>query len=125
MAYIGMHKFQQCLPSHRWSRLEGGSILLTGQAISALLKLHVLDLWNEVIISKPLHPLLAHVTQSLVPQLTGISGCSVHFLPTYSGMHQVQCVDIPSLGHNQVSFAELHDSVLDATGVALIIQPTG
>ena len=67
-----MHKFQQCLPSYRWSRPEGGSVLLAGQAIGALLKLHALDLRHEVIIGKSLHPLLAHVTQPLVPQLIGI-----------------------------------------------------
>ena len=95
--------------------------MLTGQAISALLKLHVLDLWNEVIIGKSLHPFLTHVTQPLVPQLTGIVGWNVHFLPAYPGMHQVLCVDLPGSGHDQAPFVELHDSVVDATCVALII----
>ena len=87
--------------------------MLTGHAIGALLKLHVLELRNEVIIGNSLHPLLAHVTQPLVPQLTGIVGCSVHFLPAYPGMHQVRCVDLPGSGHDQAPFVELHESVLD------------
>ena len=98
--------------------------MLTGQAISALLKLHVLDLWNEVIIGKSLHPFLTHVTQPLVPQLTGIVGGNVHLLSAYPGMHKVQCVDLLGSDHDQAPFGELHDSALDATGVSLIIQPT-
>ena len=86
---------------------------------------NVLDLRNEVIISKSPHPLLTHVTQPLVPELTDIVGCIVHFLPTYPCIHQVQCVYLPSSGRDQAPFAELHDSVLDVAGVALIIQPTG
>ena len=96
--------------------------MLAGQAISALLKMHNLDFRNEVSFDKSPHPLLPHVTQPFVPQLTGIVGCNVHFFPAYPGaMHQVQCVDLPGSGHDQAPFAELHDSVLDATGVALII----
>ena len=30
LTHIGMHKFQRCLPSHWWSPLEGGSVLLAG-----------------------------------------------------------------------------------------------
>ena len=63
--------------------------MLSGQAIDVLLKLHVLDLRNEVIFGKSLHPFLAHVTQPLVLQFTVIVGCNVHFLPAYLGMHQV------------------------------------
>ena len=111
LAYIGMHKFQHCLA------LKEVRFLLTCQAIGALLKLHVLDLRNEVIISKPLHP--------LVPQLTGIPDCNFHFLLAYSGMQQVQRVDLPGSDHDQAPFAELHDFVLDASGVARIIYPTG
>ena len=59
--------------------------LLADQAIGALLKLH--GLRNEVILRKSPHPLLAYVTQSLVPQVTGVVGCHVYFLPTYPGMH--------------------------------------
>ena len=80
LAYIGMHKFQHCLA------LKEVRFLLTCQAIGALLKLHVLDLRNEVIIGKPPHPLLTHVTQPLVPQLTNISGWNVHFLLEYSSI---------------------------------------
>ena len=54
-------------------------------------------------------------------QLTGIIGYHVYFFLAYLGMHQVQCVDIPGSGHDQAPFAELHDSVPDATGVAFII----
>ena len=45
------------------------------------------DIRNEVIFGKSLHPLLAHVTQPLVPQLTDSVGCYVHFLQAYLGMH--------------------------------------
>ena len=95
--------------------------MLAGQAIGTLLKLHVLDPRNEVIFSKSLHPLLTHVTQAFMPQLTGIVSCNAHFLPAYLGMHQVQCVDLPGSGHDQAPFAELHDSVPYAIGVAFII----
>ena len=97
-------------------------VLLAGQAIGALLKMHVLDLQNEVIFGKSLHPLLTHVTLPFVPQLTGIVGGNVHFLPAYLGMHHVQCVDLPGSSHDQAPFAKLHDSVSDVTGVALIIH---
>ena len=54
--------------------------MFTGQAVGAPLKMHVLY-WNEVVISKPLHPLHAHVTQFLVSQLTGTKngngGCTI------------------------------------------------
>ena len=64
------------------------------------------------------------VTQPLAPQLTGIVNYNVYFLLAYPGMHQVQFVDIPGSAHDQAPFAELHHPVLDATGVALIIQST-
>ena len=69
--------------------MVGGLVLLAGQTIGALLKLHVLDLGNEVIFAKSPHPLLTHVTQPLVPKLNGIVGHNFHFLPAYPGMHQV------------------------------------
>ena len=79
---------------------------------------------GQAIFGKSPHPFLAHVTQTLVPQLTRIVGYNIHFLPAYPGMHQVQCVDLTGSGHDQAPFAELHDSILDATRVALNIQPT-
>ena len=115
-----MHELQQFLLSHRWSRLEGGPILLTSQAIGALLKVHILHLRNEIVLDKSPHPLLAHVTQPLVPQLTDIVGCNVHFLPTYPSMEQVQCVDLLGLGDDHVSFAELHCVIPNATLVAFM-----
>ena len=105
---------------HRWSRPERGLVLLVGQEIGALLKLHVLHLRNEVIGKSP-HPLLAHVLQPLVPQLTGSVCCHVYFLPAFPGMHWVQCIDLPGLSHDQDSLAEFHGVVLDATLVAVII----
>ena len=83
-----MHKFQRRVPSHWWSCPEGGSVFLVGQAVDALFKLHVLD-WNEVVLGMSLYPHLAHMKQSIVPQLTGSVGCYVHFFPAYPGMHQV------------------------------------
>ena len=74
--------------------------MLAGQEISALLKLHILDLWNEVIFDKSLRPLLAYVAQPLLPELTGIVGCNVHFLLGYSGMHKLHCVDLPGSSHD-------------------------
>ena len=67
ITYVGMHEFQgHSLPC--WgSCLESGSVLLVGQAVGALLQLHILYLWNEVIIAKSLHPLLTHMTQPVVP----------------------------------------------------------
>ena len=87
--------------------------------------MHVLDLQNEVIFGKSLHPLLTHVSQPFVPQLIGIVDRNIHFFSAYPGMHQVQCVGLPGSGHDQAPFAELHDPVPDAIGVALIIQLTG
>ena len=95
--------------------------MFAGQAIGAPLKLHIFYLRNEVVLGKSLHPLLAHVTQSLVPHLTGIVGRNVHFLPTYPDMPQVQRVDLLGLGHDQVFLAELHCAILDATLLALIV----
>ena len=52
--------------------------MFTGQALGAPFKVYVLD-WNEVVVSKPLHPLHAHVTQSLVSHLIGSVRSNVHF----------------------------------------------
>ena len=116
-----MHNFQRCLPSHWWSRSEGDSVLLTGQAIGAPLKLQVFHLRNEVILENFTHPFLTHEAQPLVPQLTGIVYCHVYFLPADPGMHKVECVDLLSSGHNQVSLAELHCAIPNATFIAFII----
>ena len=75
--------------------------MLAGQEIGALLKLHVFHLRNEVVLGKFPHPLLAHVIPPFVPHLTNVVGYNVHFLLAYPGMHQVQCVDLPSSGHDQ------------------------
>ena len=72
----------------------------SGQEIGALVKMHVFHLWNKVIFGNSSHPLLAHMTQSLVPQLTGIVGGYIHFFPTYPGVHQVQNVDLLCSTHD-------------------------
>ena len=53
--------------------------MFAGQTVGASLKMYILD-WNEVVVCKPLHHLHAHVTQSLVSQLTGSVRSNVHFI---------------------------------------------
>ena len=68
--------------------------MFTGKAFGAPLKMHILHR-NEVFIGKPLHPLHAHVAQSLVPELTGSVGSNVHFFRASPGIHEIQRVDFP------------------------------
>ena len=56
--------------------------MFTGYAVGAPLKMHVLHR-DEVVIGKTLHPLHAHVTQSLVPQLTDSVKSNVHFFRAF------------------------------------------
>ena len=79
-----MYKLERACVKSRFPR-SGAPIPL----VDGFVHNNVLDLRNEVTFGKSPHPLLAHVTRPLVPEVTGIVGCNVHFLPTYPGMHQV------------------------------------